>query len=55
MFLVQHSTGNTTAKGPWKAAAVSEGKRKLDGEEEELSATKQQKVAVVETMDTNTE
>jgi len=39
---------------PWKASAVSEGKRKRSEEPETLTATKQQKVAAVETMDTDT-
>ena len=46
--------GTPLPKAPWKAAtvAVSNGKRRREEAEEELPTTKQQKVAAVETMDT---
>jgi len=46
--------GTLLPKAPWKAAtvAVSKGKRGREEAEEGLPATKQQKVAAVETMDT---
>jgi len=45
--------GTALPKAPWKATGASEGKRKREEEAEELPATKQQKVAAVETIDTN--
>ena len=41
-------------KAPWKAAGALKGKRKRDEEVEEHPTTNQQKVAAVETIDTDT-
>jgi len=45
--------GTLLPPAPWKTAAVTDGKRKRSEEPEDQPAAKQQKIAAVETMDTN--
>jgi len=52
-FLFNTLQGTALPKATWKAGGASEGKRKWDEEVEEHPAAKQQKVAAVETMDTD--
>jgi len=46
--------GNVVPRAPWKTAAVTEGKRKRSEGPETQSAAKQQKVATVDAMETDT-
>ena len=52
-FSFNTKRGTALPPVPWKTSAVSEGKRKRSEEPEERPAAKQQKVAAVETMETN--
>jgi len=45
--------GTPLPAAPWKASAVGEGKRKSSEEPKQPPATKQEKVAAEETIDTN--
>ena len=51
-FSFQTKKGTTLPPAPWKVAAIREGKRKRSEEPEEPSPAKQQKIAAVETMET---